>query len=81
MTQTVADRICIRLHEAVIFNLARCRGLAGIGDSRSAKLHDIVSPFQGKANCTPEPQRRHWFSPQAEFYPGAQASCSSPPLR
>ncbi len=30
MPRTVADRICIRLHEAAELNLARCRCLAGI---------------------------------------------------
>ena len=64
MPRTVADRICIRLHAAAEFDLARCRRLAGIVSgiiaSRSGKLHDIVHnskarpilcPSTGGDNC------------------------------
>ena len=65
MPRTIADRICIRLHEAAKSNLARCHCLAGavarIGDSQAEKLHDIVSPFQGKANFMSKYRRLQLF--------------------
>ena len=77
MPRTVADRICIRLHEVAEFNLARCRCLAGIVSgiiaSRSVKLHAIAAKFQGKANFTSKYRRRQLFFPQVEFNQGALA--------
>ena len=77
MPRTVADRICIRLHEAAELNLARCRCLAGIVsgiiDSRSVKLNDIASKFQGKANFMSKYRRLQLFFQQVEFNQGALA--------
>ena len=77
MPRTVADRICIRIHEAAQFHLARCRCLAGIVagiiDSRSVKWNDIASQFQGKANFMSKYRRRQLFFQQVEFNQGSLA--------
>ena len=77
MPRTVADRICIRIHEAAQFHLARCRCLAGIVagiiDSRSVKLNDIASQFQGKANFMSKYRRRQLFFQQVAFNQGTLA--------
>ena len=71
MPRTVVDRICIRLHEAAQFHLARCRCLAsiivGVIATRSVKLNDIASQFQGKANFMSKYRRRHLFFQQVAF--------------
>ena len=68
MPRTIADRICIRIHEAAKFNLARCRCLAGIItgiiDSRSVKLNDIAAKLQGKANSMSKYRRLQSFFKQ-----------------
>ena len=65
MPRTVADRIGISIYESAKLNLARCRCLAGIVagiiDSRSVKLNDIASQFQGKANFMSKYRRRQLF--------------------
>ena len=77
MPRTVADRICIRIHEAAQFHLARCRCLAGIVagiiDSRSVKLNDIASQFQGKANFMSKYRRLQLFFQQVAFNQGTLA--------
>ena len=77
MPRSVADRICIRFHEVAVFNLARCPCLAGnvsgIIASRSLKLHDIVSLFQGKTNFMSQYRRRQLFFQQVEFKQSALA--------
>jgi hypothetical protein len=77
MPRTVADRICIRIHEAAKFNLARCRCLAGIVtgiiDSRSVKLSDISARLQGKANFMSKYRRLQSFFQQVEFNQGTLA--------
>ena len=77
MPRTVADRICIRIHEAAQFHLARCRCLAGIVagiiDSRSVKLNDIALKFQGKANFMSKYRRLQLFFQQVAFNQGTLA--------
>ena len=75
MPRTVVDRICIRLHEAVEFNLARCLAsiIVGVIATRSVKLNDIVSLFQGKVDFMSKYRRLQLFFPQVGFNQGALA--------
>ena len=77
MPRTVADRICIRIHEAAQFHLARCRSLAGIVagiiDSRSVNLNGIALKFQGKANFMSKYWRLQLFFQQVAFNQGTLA--------
>ena len=69
--RTVVDRICISIYESAKLNLARCRCLAsiivGVIATRSVKLNDIASQFQGKANCMSKYRRLQLFFQQVEF--------------
>ena len=77
MPRTVVDRICISIYESAKLNLARCRSLASIivGGiaTRSVKLNDIASQFQGKANFMSEYRRRQLFFQQVAFNQGTLA--------
>ena len=77
MSRTVVDLICISIYEVAKLNLARCRCLASIivGGiaTRSVKLNDIASLFQGKANFMSKYRRRQLFFQQVAFNQGTLA--------
>ncbi|MBP5233668.1 MAG: hypothetical protein J6333_09695 [Planctomycetes bacterium] len=81
MPRTVVDRICIRLHEAAEFNLARCLAsiIVGVIATRSVKLNDIASQFQGKANFMSKYRRRQLFFQQVAFNQGTLAKLIAAP--
>ena len=77
MPRTVVDRICISIYESAKLNLARCRCLAsiivGVIATRSVKLNDIASQFQGKANFMSKYRRLQLFFQQVALNQGTLA--------